>query len=62
MEPDPTITITCDHLVVFSDDANNPTPAKAAEIVVIPSPSPAEPTFPDLTSLPPPEPSLGPED
>jgi len=35
MEHDPTITITCDHFVVFTDDASQPTPTDP-EIMHVP--------------------------
>jgi hypothetical protein len=52
MEPDPTITITCDDLIVFSDDANNPTPTEAPEDVIIPPSPQPRPAFPDPTASP----------
>ena len=40
MTPDPTITISCDALVAYSDDADAPAP-EATEVVVIPALPPA---------------------
>jgi hypothetical protein len=57
MEPDPTITITCDELLVFSDDANNPIPAEAGEVVVIPSSPRPMSAPPDPNTMPSPKPS-----
>jgi hypothetical protein len=35
MRVDPTITITCDYLVEFTDDAENPSPGNA-EVIELP--------------------------
>ena len=35
MDPDQTITITCEHLTVFTDDANETAPVEP-EVVVVP--------------------------
>jgi hypothetical protein len=46
MNPDPTVTVSCDYLVEFTDDGQQPDPGES-EVIVIPPP----PGGPDTTSL-----------
>jgi hypothetical protein len=40
MEPDPTVTITCDHLLTVTDDGSQPA-LMEAELIVFPGPATA---------------------
>jgi hypothetical protein len=51
MASDPPITTTCDHFMVFADDANDPLPTEP-EIVVAPPISPAASAIPATTGSP----------
>jgi hypothetical protein len=54
MASDPPLTTTCDHFMVFVDDANDPLPTEP-EIVVAPPHSPSASARLAATDLPAPE-------
>jgi hypothetical protein len=54
MASDPPATTTCDHFMVFTDDANDPQPTEP-EIVVVPAITPPTSAVPATNGLPAPD-------
>jgi hypothetical protein len=55
MNPDPTVTISCDYLVEFTDDGKQPDQGEP-EVIILPPPSPGTDSLPPPGSVPEPGP------